>query len=455
MRDVDIAPNAGRVAKKCPVVPQRFRWTDPWLVAEGPGLRRLVQKVLRFLQFHEEHTGQRRRRRRATAEAQFRAQVEFLVCNLAYAAIVPPKSGRLAVLLGHRSRTRYDGPAFGETLSQVMNLFWETQMIDTWRRSTSRQEATSFAPTEWFKRRVNEAGVTLEEFGRHPDEALIVLKVRKRGGREAFVDFPTDAAVKALEAEVRAVNVQLRSADIEFVDDGIFCPINTLERNLRRHFNTAKAGTIAFNEGGRLFGGFWQAMPSSRRSSIRINGEPCATLDFRSMFTRLAYAELGAQPPDGDLYWVPELAGYRSGIKLAMNCFLFDTNPRRSGWPVQMGIDDDVSEQDVPEQVAQDFDGLLPSGWGVARTKRAILSQHPILRGAWGRGLGHRLMFLESEILMRVLSDLKALNVVALPLHDAVLVPWSAAPVTKEIMEQASAAVCGVRIPVSVKLGGH
>jgi hypothetical protein len=43
-----------------------------------------------------------------------------------------------------------------------------------------------------------------------------------------------------------------------------------------------------FDLSGRLFGGFWQGLQRQRRSGIRIDGEPVATLDYSSMFARLA-----------------------------------------------------------------------------------------------------------------------------------------------------------------------
>jgi hypothetical protein len=43
-----------------------------------------------------------------------------------------------------------------------------------------------------------------------------------------------------------------------------------------------------------------------------------ATLDYSSMFARLAYAERGVQPPTGDLYAIPGLVGHRGAVKLGV-----------------------------------------------------------------------------------------------------------------------------------------
>jgi hypothetical protein len=185
-----------------------------------------------------------------------------------------------------------------------------------------------------------------------------------------------------------------------------------------------------------------------RRKQIRINGEPVADLDFSSMFTRLAYADMGLTAPDGDLYAIPGLEDHRDGVKLAMNCFLFDETITRRSWPKDMRYgyetDADVTGDDADE-------GKLPAGWTVPKTKNAILSVHPALRQAWGRGLGYRLMWQESEILLTVLRELMDVGIPALGLHDGLLVPISSADKVLQVMKSASRQVVGVELPCSVK----
>ncbi len=64
-------------------------------------------------------------------------------------------------------------------------------------------------------------------------------------------------------------------------------------------------------------------LKTDRRRQIRINGEPVTVLDYGSMYTRLAYADIKATAPEGERNAVPGLEGYRSGVKMAMNCLLF------------------------------------------------------------------------------------------------------------------------------------
>ena len=240
--------------------------------------------------------------------------------------------------------------------------------------------------------------------------------------------------------------------DIDFLDDGLEPRIDPFDRTVRRRFLIVPGQGQRFDQGGRLFGGFWQTLKSERRRHIRINSEPVVVLDYGSMFTRLAYAEVGATPPNGDLYAIPGLEGYRSGVKMAMNCFLFDGGPRRS-WPSALGVgvgDDDEVAAD-PCSAAARFDARLPKGWGVGKTRKAILHVHPTLKTAWGRSLGYQLMFQESQILIAVLKHLASLNVSALGLHDGLMVAVSNKEVAKKVMMEVAEGITGTPIPVSMK----
>ena len=150
------------------------------------------------------------------------------------------------------------------------------------------------------------------------------------------------------------------------------------------------------------------------------------------MFTRLAYAHLGVDPPDGDQYAIPDLIDHRDSVKRAMSVLLFDKSSNRKSWPAEVKA-------------------LLPAGWGVGRTKSAILQLHPRLRSAWGVGLGYGLMFTESEVLIAVLKALVTDGVPALPLHDAIIVPASCTEVAREVMTTNVLQITGSSIPVTVK----
>lgn len=448
--------------------PEKHQWFDQWLVAAGEALTTLVNDTLRSFDQHEQATKPRDRARRAGDQRLHLERIEVIVCNLARAVLLPPPTGRLAVRLGHgaKGRSRYDNPALGGKLfSPTLYVLDDLGLTKVHRPRTQRGEVASTTPSAWFVGKVVERGITLVDFGRSATEEVVVLTRNTRAAFDPWgartgqyahrerIDYQETAETGHYRDEVRQINAALKSAELAFVDDGLG-PVDVLDRAMRRHF-VVHGGQDAnrFDQGGRLFGGFWQQLPSSRRSSLRIDGEPVADLDYSAMFTRLAYARLGATPPPGDLYDMPELRGYRSGVKMAMNCLLFDKSNRRSMWPSEMGVGvGDDEEALVRGSEAAEFDARLPEDWTVKRTRAAILNKHPNLKPAWGIQLGYSLMFQESRILIAVLLELLSRNIVALPMHDGLLVAASKAEVAAEVMKATAQDITGIEMLVVPKL---
>jgi hypothetical protein len=452
--------------------PQRHQWFDAWKVAKGDGLKALVEATVHSLQHYEEYTKARTRARKPLDETYHLKRIDAVVCNLAHAVLMPPPTGSIAVQLGNRrkGRSRYDSPVLGKTLSPLIWMLREMDFLNL-DRSIIRGEVSSIAPSAWFAGKVPEYGVRLADFGRDEAEEVLLLTRNTReapswsrtGERKLFrepIDYYDTAQTRAYRDAVRHLSAFLSGADIDFLDDRLEPRIDPFDRTLRRRFTILPGQDVRFDQGGRLFGGFWQTLKSDRRRHIRIEGEPVVVLDYASMFTRLAYAEVGATPPEGDLYAIPGLEGYRSGVKKAMNCFLFDGGIRRS-WPAEFlggAVADGHDECAAPDGAGGDDGGrsagappLLPTGWGVARTKKAILKVHPVLKDAWGRQLGYRLMFKESEVLIAVLQHLASLNVPALGLHDGLMVAAFRKDIAQKVMEDIARNIVGVAIPVSVK----
>lgn len=438
--------------------PQRHRWVDQWLVARGQPLRTMVDEVVALVALREEQQGLRQRARRPADAVNHLASINVIVSNLAYAVLVPPSTGRLAISTRNAAGTRYDNRALGpKPLRALLSNLEELELLEC-RWTKRRGESSSIHPLSRCAEMVHQLGVTLADFGRDEDEELIVLArntARPQGAAKhrEMVNYAETETTALYRAQVRGLNAFLSSADVAFEDDGFAPTVDCHQRGLRRHFTILKDQPEQFDQSGRLFGGFWMAMKSSRRPGIRINGEPVVELDYSSMFTRLAYAALGASPPAGDLYAIDGAMDHRSGIKMAMNIFLFDTNLRRSKWPSEMGVGvgDDREAIDGTVHPATAYDGLLPKGWTVAVTRKAILKKHPALKPAWGRGLGYRLMFEESRIMLAVLESLRAQNIPALPLHDGLLVPRSSSRIARMVMEQISEQITGIELPVSEK----
>jgi len=189
-------------------------------------------------------------------------------------------------------------------------------------------------------------------------------------------------------------------------------------------------GTIRFDLGGRLYGGWWQNLSKDRRAFIRIVGEPVAVLDFKSMFARLAYVHAGESAPPGDLYALPGFEDYREGVKQVFSAMLSRRGPLKR-------IPKDCSE--------------LPSGCTGKIIRAAILDRHPGLQQVFETGVGYELMFLESQILIAILRRLIDLGIVALPLHDGLMVAESKADRAAQVMGDVAKELTGHRLAVDQK----
>jgi hypothetical protein len=385
--------------------------------------------------------------------------VEGVVCNLAYAILNPSPTGWLAVNTRNeaRGKTRYDNRAFGKTYRTLLDLLAKEDLLERQIPGAIRGEVSSIRPTGRFADIVRPMGINFADFAPDPNKEVIVLsrvtrtysaETRRTRKSKRLLDYADTPVSFAYRIAVQELNAFLDAAEITFLDDGLEPHVDPYIRMLTRRFTIFDNQETRFDQVGRLFGGFWMALKRERRKQIRINGEPVANLDYSSMFTRLAYADLWLPAPEGDLYAIPGIEAHRGGVKLAMNCFLFDETPNRKTWPQDMEFSfetgNDVTEDDTSK-------GKLPDGWTVSKTKKTILSVQPALGRAWGRGLGYRLMWQESEILLMALRELMEQDIPALGLHDGLLVPVSRTDTALQAMRAASKKVVGVELPCSVK----
>ena len=119
-----------------------------------------------------------------------------------------------------------------------------------------------------------------------------------------------------LNASLEAAPIFIDVAALVAVDAKSERLIDPGKRALRRIFNNGK-----WNNGGRLFDGFWETMGRADRFGCLMlgsadfpHGEPIANVDYGQLFPRLAYMRTGAAAPDGDLYDVFGDGSSRDGI---------------------------------------------------------------------------------------------------------------------------------------------
>jgi hypothetical protein len=92
---------------------------------------------------------------------------------------------------------------------------------------------------------------------------------------------------------------------------------------------------------------------------------------------------------------------------------------------------------------------LFPKQVKIGDVTGGILERHPMIKGVLSSdGIGHRLVYLESEIMMAVLRKCRDSGVVALPVFDCVVAKHSAAKTVERIMRRSFKEIAGLEVSV-------
>ena len=92
--------------------------------------------------------------------------------------------------------------------------------------------------------------------------------------------------------------------------------------------------------------------------------------------------------------------------------------------------------------------GLDPDQYPPAALREAVLARHPILRDLGGITWA-RLQFVESLIMIAAMRSLNTGSIIALPVHDSLIVPRSARAQATEALLRAAMEVQGVKLLLS------
>jgi hypothetical protein len=153
-----------------------------------------------------------------------------------------------------------------------------------------------------------------------------------------------------------------------------------------------------------------------RLENVWISEEEVIELDFGQMAPRMLYGLAGVEPPTTDAYLVPGLVApsqFREGFKKLFSSLLFAEKP--------LGRKPKETEKLLPKEPVQTL---------IQRLQDA----HPQIAHFFGTGIGHHLQFRESQMMVEILLRLRDQDIVALPVHDAVIIPTSVEGLTRKVM---------------------
>jgi hypothetical protein len=375
------------------------------------------------------------------------------VCNFAALALSNAGDRPLAILRANHASTT--SPVYGKPFIRAVTLMADLDLLTVevgYRHGASRwsRAPSTISRTPEFTLPVV---ADWHAFSLEDHERLIVLNTdNEEGKRKQRPSAPPPNA----ERDMFAINTHLRMAHVEVnaevhiagwsstIADHLMTPHH---RQLRRVFSGN------YEQGGRLYDGWWQTLPREQRTHIRIDGsaaggrarlEPVVNVDFSAMHLRLAYAEAGCEPPPGDLYDLtgsdhlrPDWQTLREGRKKLVSVMFTSKRPLRQ-WP-----------GGTPRE-CEEIRACFVKGAKIKDEVGAIREGHQAIAGWFECGRGMRLQRTESDILVPVLLKLNALGITALPIHDSVLVARSRGESAQRIMEAEALKVTGEKIPAKV-----
>ena len=408
----------------------KARAFNPFLCARTDKLMALITEVQVQMSGYEAFHKTRKRARRPADQVTYDRTVEAILCDLC-AVELGPDNDSIHLPLSNkilRSRSRYKGTALGKTLPAILDVMSAPEMDfvvvekghssfkivdDEPNVAFAGGQQTIVQPGPKLLSRIERFGITRDDIGPAPEEEVLVLRAPKHHSNSIakYQEYEDDETTFVLRQQMTDINAWLSTADITCSHP----QMDPKHRRLRRIFNNSD-----FAQGGRLYGGFWQAMSSNERQEhILIEDDWCVELDYGQMSLAILYGLTGTKPPDGDLYdlsaeGIP--TDYRKGIKTVIQAL--------------------INSSKVPTKMPKGVRKLIPSRYSIKDILEAVARKHPAIYPQMTSGIGMQLFRKESDILVDVLITLQAKGIVALPIHDAVVVRDDNSDKAKAVMKK-------------------
>ena len=408
----------------------KARAFNPFLCAKTDKLMALIAEVQVQMSGYEFFHQTRKRARRPANQVTYDRTVEAILYDLC-AVELGADNDSIHLPLSKKTlgaKSRYKGTALGKTLPAILDLMSAPEMDfvvlekghstfkivdDDLKVAFAGGQQSKLKAGPKLLSRIERFGITRDDIGHASEEEVLVLRAPKRHSNSIakYQEYEDDETTLALRQQMTGINAWLSTADITCSHP----QVDPTHRRLRRIFNNSD-----FAQGGRLYGGFWQTMSSDERQEhILIEDDWCVELDYGQMSLAILYGLTGANPPEGDLYDLSTQGiptSYRKGIKTVIQAL--------------------INSSKVPRRMPKGARKHLPSHTNIRDILAAIESKHPAIYPQMTSGIGMQLFRMESDILVDVLETLRSEGIVALPVHDAVVVRDDNADKAEAVMKQ-------------------
>ena len=390
----------------------------------------------------------RARARRAKDKANFDAAVSLIIGDLMMAA-VREEGGWAYRSVSKKSFS--DDLIKGDTFNSIMNSLGALGYLDSVKGGNHKSPfnvddgsgfypgmATRFRITDSFLRLSEGFGITLDVLKKHfkprPSLQQVRLKgtasrlgARKESARSMrFEETEKTRAIKQQLLEINSFLIEQRYEGMEFY-------------GLRRLFNEGNHPSFDWNLGGRLYAvgdDSYQMLKKAKRLDIKINGEAVVELDINASFLRILHGLRGfALPTSNDIYAIDGID--RALVKAWVSCTFGHTKFHRA-WPKT--VVEELSRQGTTAWKEHSYPSLQPK----------VLEHFPVLRDWPECGIRWSgLMYQEAEAMIATMENLRTHGIVALPVHDSLIVPKSKGQLAESVMRKTFEARFDVKFVVS------
>jgi hypothetical protein len=347
----------------------------------------------------------------------------------------------------YRAGSRYNALHISKLTAEVVDVLVEAgllfQAIGYSDRVSKRGRVTRIWPTPSLIKAFEEARFGPMDIGVYADRETVIL--RDEAGND--IEYDDDDNTNRMRTTIQSYNSLLRRTFIDIpelderfiriTDGGMDSRLYVTQNDkfVRRIFNRG-----SFEDGGRLYGGWWQRCPKEWRAQIFINDQPVTELDYSGLHPVLLYASEGIdywREIGGDPYAIriPGMEAFNDQRlrKLAKRLFLIAINARDDKAACSAFRAD--AEASSPEKRMSN--GLLLSLLDALREK------HPKIAHLIATDQGIKLQNLDAHIAERIIERFTGKRVPVLAIHDSFIVPLAYGNVLRHEMVRAFVEITG------------
>jgi hypothetical protein len=270
---------------------------------------------------------------------------------------------------------------------------------------------------------------------REVEREVIELRQAARTGRQTAVDYEDTETTNRWREQVQDFNRTISDGDIRLGVPQGGAAQTPLEAGYAVDLSATKLVRIFSNgrwdEGGRLYGGWWQRLPNRTRRCITIDRQPTVELDFKSLQPVIAYLSQGIdywRETTADPYRIDGVPWHLRSVVKTAYLIALNARTRRQGLQALTQHIRDLSFEDQQE---------VQSVGGAVGLLDGIMERHPTLQPLWLAGRSGWLQHLDSEIAVRVLELCGEAGVVCLPIHDSFIVRTDHEDTLEDFMREA------------------